>query len=64
MRWHAYNLMCAIPFTDLAKSGIHKPTDLLKFPWDGDTFHAPTDEEMEDLGRMLQEERARLNEKP
>ena len=34
-RWQTYNLMCAFAGSKaLADSGIHKPTDLIEFPWD------------------------------
>ena len=34
IRWHAYRIMGAIPYTDLEKAGIRRPTDLIKFPWE------------------------------
>ena len=56
-RWQTYNLMCAIPYCDLTKAGIHKPTDLIKFPWDDDRSDLPTQEEME----QYQKEAAAIN---
>lgn len=49
--------MSAIPYCDLTKAGIHKPTDLIKFPWDDDRSDLPTQEEME----QYQKEAAAIN---
>lgn len=63
IRWQTYNLMC-VSMADIKKVGIYRPTDLLKFPWEDDTITAsgnqPTDEEIENLRRMMQEENARI----
>ena len=56
MRWHAYNVMSA--FSDLSKNGIHSPADLIKFTWDKPKVteeDIPTDAEVEDTMRMLDE---------
>ena len=58
MRWHAYNIMSAIPYCDLKKAGIHSPTDLIKFPWDegSERDDLPSDEEINEIRRQLIEE--------
>ena len=51
-RWHAYNIMSAIPYCDLTKKGIYHPTDLIHFPWDNDNDKhntAISDDEAADL---------------
>lgn len=50
-RWHAYNIMAAMPYCDLTKAGIYHPTDLIRFPWDNDDEHntAISDDEAADL---------------
>ena len=58
VRWHAYRIMGAIPYTDLEKAGIRKPADLIKFPWDKEVDtepEIPTDDEIKDTVRMLRE---------
>jgi hypothetical protein len=45
-RWHTYNIMAAIPYCDLDKAGIKKPTDLIRFPWDDDKSDMPTQNEV------------------
>lgn len=56
-RWHAYNIMSAMPYTNLQKAGIHKPSDLIQFPWDVESdADIPSDEKIEEMRRMLQEE--------
>ena len=45
-RWQTYNLMCAIPYCDLEKGGIRKPTDLIKFPWEKIKSDLPTHDEI------------------
>lgn len=49
--------MSAIPYCDLTKAGIHKPTDLIKFPWDDDRSNLPTQDEVE----QWREEAAAIN---
>lgn len=58
MRWHAYSVMSAIPYTDLQKAGIRKPSDLLDFPWERnapDEADIPTEDVVEETIRMLRE---------
>lgn len=58
MRWHAFNIMSAMPYTDLQKAGITKPSDLIQFPWDKAIVteaDIPTDEEVEETVQMLQQ---------
>ena len=43
-RWHAYNIMAAMPYCDLTKAGIYHPTDLIHFPWDNDDTDISDDE--------------------
>ena len=59
IRWATFNIMCAMPFTDMTKAGIHQPSDLIKFPWDGDSMaDLPTDEEINEMRKRLQEANA------
>lgn len=55
-RWHAYNIMSAMPYADLQKAGINRPTDLIQFPWEQEITPI-TDEEAAEL----QAEMAALN---
>lgn len=58
MRWHAFNIMSAMPYTDLQKAGITKPSDLIQFPWDKAIVteaDIPTDEEVEETVQLLQQ---------
>lgn len=62
VRWHAYHIMGAVPYTDLEKAGIRRPTDLIKFPWDNDTptkAEIPTDDEVEETVQLLREMNAK-----
>lgn len=55
-RWHAYNVMSAIPYCDLKKSGIFSPKDLMKFPWEYEAADQPlTDEEVERIRKEIQD---------
>ena len=58
-RWHAYSIMSAIPYCDLKKSGIYRPSDLITFPWEKETELAnpPTEDEI----AQLQAEMAAMN---
>ena len=47
-RWMTYNIMWAMPYLDLKKAGIMKPTDLIKFPWDETDIDLPTDDEIQE----------------
>jgi hypothetical protein len=62
MRWHAFNLMSAMPYCDLQKAGIRNPTDLMKFEWD----KRMPDRELSDEEIAESEELLKLykNEKP
>lgn len=54
-RMAAYFIMSSM--TDLSKAGIHRDTDLVKFPWE--TEHAGrdvTDEEIEQLRELIRKE--------
>lgn len=58
VRWHAYNVMSAIPYCDLRKNNINRPKDLIEFPWDAiSDDDGPTDEEV----REMEAEIAALN---
>ena len=49
-RWQTYKLMEAQCGTEnLRKSGIHDPTDLIKFPWDKPQAPPISDEERNEL---------------
>jgi len=56
-RWQTFNLM-STSMADIKSAGIHKPTDLITFPWEKQTIFAdlPTEEEVEadvDLMRRI-----------
>ena len=54
IRWHAYNVMSAMPYTDLQKAGIRSPHDLLPLDWDKeDRGDLPSEEEVNDLVGMI-----------
>lgn len=61
-RWQTFYLMCC-SMADLKKSGIYRPTDLIRFPWETDREEAvaglPTKKEIEDMQRQMREENAR-----
>lgn len=60
IRWHAYRIMGAIPYTDLEKAGIRRPTDLIKFPWDNDNLpevEMPSEEDTEEILEILRQEK-------
>lgn len=64
VRWHAYRIMGAMPYCDLEKAGIRRPTDLIKFPWDNDSAtvaDVPSEEEAEEMLQMLKQEKKRQN---
>ena len=48
-RWQTYNLMCAIPYCDLSKAGIQRPTDLIRFPWEREQAAPITEDEQQQL---------------
>ena len=49
-RWQTYNLMQAFcGGKALIEAGIHKPTDLIKFPWDTDQRSPLSDDDIADL---------------
>jgi len=57
-RWHAYRVMGAMPYVDLQKGGIHKPTDLIKFPWEKEQVSEadiPTEEDEREMLAILKE---------
>lgn len=57
IRWQTFSLMSV--FADLKKAGIHRPTDLLEFPWDREAAPPPppmTAQEVSDLQREMAEE--------
>lgn len=57
VRWHAFQVMAAMPYSNLGKAGIHKPSDLIQFPWDVESdADIPSDEEIEEMRRILQGE--------
>lgn len=60
IRWQTYNLMC-VSMADMKKAGIHKPTDLLQFPWEKERVEAPqvseeTIAEMQAMMRAMNEQ--------
>lgn len=55
-RWQTFYIMGT--WADLRKAGIHRPKDLLEFPWEKHIVNdadIPTDDEVEDMRRMLAE---------
>ena len=51
--------MGAIPYVDLAKSGINRPSDLIQFPWDVEPVteeDIPTDDEVEDMMEYIKQQ--------
>lgn len=54
-RWHAYNIMNAIPYCDMRKAGINSPTDLISFPWDKENDAPPLSEQ--EVAQMQEEMR-------
>lgn len=56
VRWQTYNMMATQVGGDkLREHGICKPTDLIRFPWDGIDPPPITDEEIADLQQAMQE---------
>lgn len=58
IRWLAFNVMNTMPYTDLPKAGITKPSNLIQFPWDKAIVteaDIPTDEEVEETVQLLQQ---------
>jgi len=60
-RWMTYNIMAAMPYVDLTKAGILKPTDLIKFPWDSDDDYIPTPDEVQDAIDEMNALNAQMN---
>lgn len=52
VRWMTFRLM-GVGNVDLAKSGIHSPTDIMKLPWDNDEDNSPSDEDIDDIRKTL-----------
>lgn len=61
LRWHAYNIMFAMPYVDLKRGGIFTPQDLIRFPWEDEASESdlPTDEEVNEMRRQIQAENER-----
>ena len=57
IRWHAYSILCGMPYQSLDKQGITDPTKLLRFPWEDERKddNLPTDEEVNETRRTLNE---------
>ena len=66
VRWHSYSVMCAMPYTDLKKAGIHNPTDLLPLPWDSDNRQsAPVSpDEVAEMQELIRAHNAQSESKP
>ena len=57
-RWQTYNLMSSFCGSEaMQKAGIHKPTDLIKFPWDA----LPTMPISQEEAKELQAEMEAIN---
>ena len=57
IRWQTYNLMC-VSMADMKKAGIHKPTDLLQFPWEkekSEPSSMPTEADIAEMQAMMRE---------
>ena len=63
-RWHAFNIMAAMPYCDLKKAGIYSPSDLIAFPWDkdGEPQDLPSDEEVDRMREELLEANRKATE--
>lgn len=49
-RWSTYHIMAAFVGGDkLAEKGVHKPQDLIKFPWESEPVSPITQEEAAEL---------------
>lgn len=55
IRWQTYCIMQTIPYTDLKKAGIYRPTDLIKFPWDmeAENEDLPSEDEVRELQELM-----------
>lgn len=55
-RWLAYNVMSAMPYCDLKKAGIYRPTDLLHLPTDDDNQSTGgiSDNEASEMVKVMQ----------
>ena len=65
-RWQTYNLMCSFAGgKSLAEAGIHRPSDLLPFPWEQEdnrlAASSLTDEDRADLQALIAAEQARMD---
>lgn len=58
-RWHAFNIMCAMPYCDMRKDGIFKASDLITFPWERPA-HAVTAQDADDAAELLRREKERM----
>ena len=56
-RWATFMQMCT-GMADIKKAGINSAEDLIKFSWEkeDDEDNKPSDDEVEEMRRMLQEE--------
>ena len=64
VRLGAFFVMSAM--TDMRKAGIHRDTDLIKFPWETlriETGDQPTPEQVQQLRELMRQENAKLEQK-
>jgi len=61
VRWQTYHLM-QVSLADLKSAGIHRPTDLITFPWEKEAPPLISDSEVADLQREIEEENALLQQ--
>ena len=61
VRWQTYHLML-VSLADLPKAGIYRPTDLIKFPWEGEPMPIISEDEVLQLQREMEAENAMLAE--
>ena len=52
-RWHAFNIMSAMPYVDMKKAGLNRPSDLIQFPWDSDPEPPVSDDEIDELQDLM-----------
>lgn len=59
VRWQTYHLM-QVSLADLKAAGIHRPTDLITFPWEQEPPPVMTDDEVMQMQREMDAENAML----
>lgn len=57
VRWMTFNVMGVMPYFDMRKAGLYKPTDLISFPWDKEPGEEMSEEDVDELRKMMREMR-------